>query len=92
MERKYGSIIGLNASFQEFMHVYTAPMHSQIAFRTFIQFVSASAPRTHVCTPKKKRLILIILQCECFPYFCHFSSRPSPLPRDHYILELCIAE
>jgi hypothetical protein len=31
--------------------------------RTFIQFMSASAPCKHVWTPEKNRLILIILQC-----------------------------
>lgn len=29
----------------------------------------------------------MILQCDSFPYFCHFS----PLPQDHYIPELCIS-
>ena len=35
--------------------------------RTFIQFMSASAPCTHAWTPEKKRLILIILQCNAEP-------------------------
>jgi hypothetical protein len=34
-----------------------------------IQFVNASAPFTHALTNEKKRLILLILQCETFPYF-----------------------
>ena len=31
--------------------------------RTFIQFMSGSAPCTHAWTPEKNRIIIIILQC-----------------------------
>ena len=35
----------------------------------YVKFVSSLAPLTHAWTPEKKRLILIILQFESFPYF-----------------------
>ena len=39
------------------------------ALTNWIKFVNASAPFTHAQTPEKNRLILIIFQCESFPYF-----------------------
>jgi hypothetical protein len=34
-----------------------------------VKFVSASAPYTYAWTPENNRPILIILQCESFPFF-----------------------
>jgi hypothetical protein len=39
------------------------------ALTNLIKFVNTSAPFTHAQTPEIKRLILIILHCESFPYF-----------------------
>jgi hypothetical protein len=46
--------------------------------RTFIQFVSASAPFTHAWTPEKKRLILyymVIMPCNIKKYTAVWPSR-----------------
>lgn len=58
----------------------------------YVKFVSASALVTHGWTPEKNCLILFNSSMWNFSLFCHFSSRPSLFPCNHYIAELCIVK